>query len=326
GATIEDDGPEDLSENLSEIFSVCIDVIKTCSEAEIEGFLNSLLSLIFALTEKRDEVICAFLECLVEMTYHAELRHRLMNLLFCGLNKMDPIRYNVYCHQLELSANSGVLELVNTDIDQVKIWLAQWSDVEKSRKIYRLLHDSFVANKQRDNAALVMIELLKTYPEDSNVEAKDDAIKCIVSFIDRPNVWIMDHLLELGPVKSLKGELIYQILEIFVSGNIQDYMKFYEDNSNFLMSTGLNHERNLRKCEFSLSKKLDINVDDVESFVINVLKTRLAHVRIDQIEKQIITSSAAHRTFQRNQWRILRQKLKEWQTNLQSVEKQLLDI
>lgn len=57
-----------------------------------------------------------------------------------------------------------------------------------------------------------MIELLQTYPEGSSSEAKDDAIRCIVSFIDRPNVWIMDHLLELGPVKSLKGELIYKVL------------------------------------------------------------------------------------------------------------------
>jgi hypothetical protein len=63
----------------------------------------------------------------------------------------------------------------------------------------------------RENASEMMIELLRTYPEESAGEAKDDATNCIVSFIDRPNVWIMDHLLELGPVRSLKEELIYQV-------------------------------------------------------------------------------------------------------------------
>ena len=63
----------------------------------------------------------------------------------------------------------------------------------------------------RENASEIMIELLRTYPEDGAVEAKDDATNCIVSFIDRPNIWIIDHLLELGPVRSLKGELIYQV-------------------------------------------------------------------------------------------------------------------
>ena len=57
----------------------------------------------------------------------------------------------------------------------------------------------------------MMIELLRTYNNDNATGAKDDATNRIISFIDRPNVWIMDHLLELGPVKSLKGELIYQV-------------------------------------------------------------------------------------------------------------------
>ena len=44
---------------------------------DVEGFLNSLLSLIFALTEKRDEVICAFVKCLVDMESHIAVQHRL---------------------------------------------------------------------------------------------------------------------------------------------------------------------------------------------------------------------------------------------------------
>lgn len=56
-----------------------------------------------------------------------------------------------------------------------------------------------------------MIELLRTFPEDNASEAKQDASDCIVSFIDKPNIWLFDHLLELGPIKSLKGELIYKV-------------------------------------------------------------------------------------------------------------------
>ena len=63
-----------------------------------------------------------------------------------------------------------------------------------------------------ESATGVMIELLGTYTEDSDAQAKEDAVNCIKSFIDRPDVWIMDHLLVLGPVQSLNGELIYQVL------------------------------------------------------------------------------------------------------------------
>ena len=86
-----------------------------------------------------------------------------------------------------------------TDHDYTKNFL-NWA--------FKVYHNDYCF---RENAAEMIIELLRTYPVESGLEAKDDTIKCIVSFIDRPHVWIMDHLLELGPVKCLKGELIYQV-------------------------------------------------------------------------------------------------------------------
>ena len=62
-----------------------------------------------------------------------------------------------------------------------------------------------------ENATEVMIELLGTYSETSDDQAKEDAVNCIKSFIDRPDMFIMDHLMALGPVKSLKEELMYQV-------------------------------------------------------------------------------------------------------------------
>ena len=37
-------------------------------------------------------------------------------------------------------------------------------------------------------------------------------------------------------------------------------------------------------------------------------------------------SSAAHRTFDKPQWQMLRDKLTEWQSNLKTVRKQLGDV
>ena len=123
----------------------------------MEGFLNSLISLMFSMTEKRDDVICTFVKCLVDMENHPALRHRVyvmeiyqfllnelkyfvqckkivigkrvfklimfiyfrLSVLFCGLNPLDPTRYNVYCGQLELASKSGLLDMVVTDLEQV---------------------------------------------------------------------------------------------------------------------------------------------------------------------------------------------------------------
>ena len=51
-------------------------VIFCCIFLDMEGFLNSLISLMFSMTEKRDDVICTFVKCLVDMENHPALRHR----------------------------------------------------------------------------------------------------------------------------------------------------------------------------------------------------------------------------------------------------------
>ena len=61
-------------------------------------------------------------------------------MLFCGLNNLDPTRYNVYCGQLELASKSGLLDMVTTDIDQVSCSLYLYAF---SVEIYHLTEISF---------------------------------------------------------------------------------------------------------------------------------------------------------------------------------------
>jgi translation initiation factor 3 subunit M len=107
-----------------------------------------------------------------------------------------------------------------------------------------------------------MIELLSTYTEENASTAKEDAKSCITSCLAKPNLLILDNIIALRPVASLEGEPIYkvtklhsahldfyheyihyenfffQLLEIFVSGHVQDYIKFYESNTDFVNSLG----------------------------------------------------------------------------------------
>ena len=56
-----------------------------------------------------------------------------------------------------------------------------------------------------------MVELLNTYTAENASEAKEDAKNCIVSFLAKSNVLIMDHLLRLRPVAALEGEPIHRV-------------------------------------------------------------------------------------------------------------------
>ncbi len=72
---------------------------------------------------------------------------------------------------------------------------------------------------------------------------------------------------------------------IFVSGRLQQYLEFYEAHKSFITTSGMNHERNINKMRILslmsmaenskeipfdlLQKQLQIDTDDIESFVID---------------------------------------------------------
>ena len=62
----------------------------------------------------------------------------------------------------------------------------------------------------------MMLELLATYDEKSASEAKEDAEQCILNFISKPDVFIMDHLLQLRPVSALEGQPLHQVSKILL--------------------------------------------------------------------------------------------------------------
>ena len=91
-----------------------------------------------------------------------------------------------------------------------------------------------------------MIELLGTYTTENASQAREEAQRCIVASLADPQTFLLDHLLQLKPVKFLEGELIHDLLKIFVSEKLDAYQKFYENHREFVTGTlGLKHENNL---------------------------------------------------------------------------------
>merc|ERR1711992_99250 len=111
---------------------------------------------------------------------------------------------------------------------------------EQWQELYKLLHEVLRSCKMSEEASQVMIELLDTYTTENASQAREETHKCIVASIADPNTFLLDHLLQLKPVKFLEGELIHDLLKIFVSERIEAYMKFYDSHREFVNKLGLN--------------------------------------------------------------------------------------
>ena len=92
-----------------------------------------------------------------------------------------------------------------------------------------------------------MIMLLGTYTTENANQAREEAQRCIVASLADPQTFLLDHLLQLKPVKFLEGELIHDLLKIFVAENLEAYKKFYDSHREFVNKLGLSHEDNVAK-------------------------------------------------------------------------------
>ncbi|ELT92903.1 hypothetical protein CAPTEDRAFT_21963 [Capitella teleta] len=338
GAISEQNAETGLIADLQQVIHAT-DVIwkEVTSDQEVETVFNSIISLVMIVPpDKNDGLVAALSEQLTASDKHSASRIRLLSNLFHGLEERSVYRYNIYLSMVKLAGSADLLQMMNTKLDDVKKWLNDWEvSPTKQQVLLRALHDAFTASKQTDKATKVMIELLGTYTSETASQAREDAHRCIVTCLADPSTFLLDHLLVLKPVQFLEGELIHTLLTIFVSGKLSQYVQFYASNKEFTDSTGLSHEQNMMKmrmltfmqmCESRteidfamLQQELQLNADEIEAFIIEVVRTQTVRCKIDEMAEKVTVSSTTHRTFGRPQWQSLRDTMSVWQEQLTQV-------
>lgn len=334
---------EGLEVDLEMIIDAVAVVWKLPDVNEIEGVFNSILSLlIYFPQETMERLVPKLSEHLtkcgtIDQSY---TRIKILNSLFHGVGEQNPLAYHLYCAMLRVAAKCENIDQVVIDLDKVKKWVGLWElNRDRINNVYRLLYEGLKESKHSDEASVVMVELLGTYTEDNASQARDEANRCIVNAIADPNVFLFDHLLTLRPVKFLEGERIHDLLTIFVSGRLEDYMIFFNTNQEFIKGLALSHDEMIKKMRIltfmgmavdtkeiafdTLEQELKISREEVEGFVIDVVKSKMAKAKIDQLQGKINVSYVTHRTFGRQQWQQLKEHLLNWQTNLGHVEGRL---
>ncbi|XP_053305504.1 eukaryotic translation initiation factor 3 subunit M isoform X2 [Spea bombifrons] len=346
GAEISEENSEGgLHIDLAQIIEAC-DICLKDDDKDVESIMNSVVSLLLILEpDKQEALIESLCEKLVKFREgeRPSLRLQLLSNLFHGMDKSTPVRYTVYCALVKVAASCGGIIYIPTDLDQVRKWITNWNlSTEKKHVLLRLLYEALVDCKKSDEAAKVMVELLGSYTDDNASHARLDAHKCIVRALKDPKTFLLDHLLALKPVKFLEGELIHDLLTIFVSAKLSSYVKFYQNNKDFIDSLGLSHEQNMEKMRLltfmgmavenkeisfdTIQQELQIGADDVEAFVIDAVKTKMVYCKIDQTQKKVIVSHSTHRTFGKQQWQQLYDILNTWKLNLSKVKTSLQSI
>merc|ERR1712004_374204 len=231
-----------------------------------------------------------------------------------GINE-SPMRFHVYHALVILAGRTKQIDTVYKDMDTLKSQFTGKGTLtnEQMQKLLKLLHEVLRECKRSEDASQVMIELLGTYSTENASHAREQTHSCIVASLADPNTFLLDHLLQLKPVKFLEGELIHDLLKIFVSEKLEAYQKFYENHREFVNGLGLKHEDNLNKMKLLTFMQLAETRSE----------TKLVRAKIDQSNQVVHVSSTMHRTFTKEHWHKLHTLLTNWKSNLHTIREQV---
>ncbi len=129
---------------------------------------------------------------------------------------------------------------------------------------------------------------------------------------------------------------------IFVSGKLSQYLEFYNAHKQFVTQNGMDHERNVDKMRILslmslaetgkelpfdlLQQQLQIDSNDIESFVIDAIRTKCISCKIDHLAKTVTVMNVSYRTFTKQHWQLLKDRLEKWKENLALVDQNLTNL
>ncbi|XP_026807225.1 eukaryotic translation initiation factor 3 subunit M [Rhopalosiphum maidis] len=342
GATLQEKATDNIEEDMKEIISKCDACLKTdLSDADIESFLCSIVSVIIGIgtLDVESNLVTAFSQKLSK--YEEErFSNTILKTLWLLHGTVDPklpARFQLYSDIIDVAKRNKQLLLVYGGIDSLNKSLLSISHSKKQKQsLLRQLHGALIENGHSELAAEVMIELLRNYTADDGKQAKDDAKRCIISAIADPKTFLFEPLLSLTPVISLQNSPLHELLVIFVSGNLTNYLDFYKGHKDLIKSLALDHQANIHKMKLltvmslaedssiitfeTIQQQVQITADQVEPFLLELFGTKFVRGRMDQAAKKVNISSTMYRTFSKQRWQMLRNSFFSWRSCLSVIE------
>jgi hypothetical protein len=75
-----------------------------------------------------------------------------------------------------------------------------------------------------------------------------------------------------------------------------------------------------------LQKQLSIEPRDIETFVIDCIRTKCISCKIDHLTKTVTVMNVSYRTFTKSHWQILKERLDKWKESLALVDQNLTNL
>jgi len=195
---------------------------------------------------------------------------------------------------------------------------------------------------EEEEAYQYHVKALRTIPgEDaSGEEARKLSVDALKTAFNSPTHFDFEDLTSLDAVQALRNSdpVYFQLLEILTADLLEDFRDFEEEHQNWVEEQELNEPALTRKMRLltlaslaassgqsrslpygAIAKALQIPSEDVEMWVIDVIRAGLVEGKLSQLNQTFLIHRSTYRVFRENQWREVAGRLDMWRTSLMGV-------
>ena len=186
---------------------------------------------------------------------------------------------------------------------------------------------------------LLHLRFISAEPSLTNEVRHAAAERAIAHILRLPKLYEMEELLHVPVTLELASSPVLSLLKIMVGGSRTDFESWAQTSEaqDAMRRLQLNEEQLLHKMRLldlaslcarsvsaevsyeDLAQALHVPVDEVESWVIDVIRAGLVSGKLSQVQRTFRVYRSTYRSFEKAQWEALEQRLTRWQGSIQTL-------
>jgi len=335
---LEDDKVADAFSKIVEETDLILSKIK--SERDLESIFN--LEIAICIKSNLKQLVVRMANIISEsQNGKASRKMKILNNIYSNLEVNDPLRYDVYLSIVKFSAKNDYMDIIVNHLVKLDLWLRNWgSSVEQKRELFLTLRNLLNSSNHQMEAYECLFKYLNTFENsDANTlnTSKDNAREAIKDAINNESIFNFEELLKLRAIQNLSSEPCFELAKIFLAGDINEYNNFISGHNNIINELSLNDEECRKKIRMLtlvtvvgqeipgrvsysvVQEALNIPEEEVELYILDVIRAGLIDAKMNQLDKTIIVNRATPRQFTENEWKKLDTRIDEWKSNLKNI-------
>ncbi|CAG8758549.1 666_t:CDS:2, partial [Racocetra fulgida] len=204
------------------------------------------------------------------------------------------------------------IETILPQLPRLDTWVKEWSistEQFDNKKTYNELH----SKRSHD----FLLKYLATYTSSDDLSAaKSAASRAIIEAIQLPEILSFEDLLELDAIQTLKNDEVFELLKVFLNGNLKEYKSYVDTNPGVVEKLGKQIEYNTRKIR--LLTLASLASEHVAREITYQTIAKALEIEEDEVEMWTIDGKTQYSKFF-GQWQQLSDKLDGWKQSLADI-------